>query len=57
VESQEDLMWREAIRNLEPLLSGQMKLQYADVLHPAQDAALYQKGVEVREFLDQRRAP
>jgi hypothetical protein len=52
VESQEDLAWKEAIRNLEPIMSGQMKFQYESILHPKQDAALYKKGAEVREFLD-----
>lgn len=54
-ESQEDLAWKEALRNLEPLMSGQIKMQYASILHPQQDARLYQKGVEVREFLDHSR--
>jgi hypothetical protein len=54
VETQEELIWKEAIRNLEPLLSGQEKLRYASILQPQQDAALYQKGVEVRASLATR---
>lgn len=51
-QTQDELELREAIRNLEPLLSPETKLKFKDILQPHKDARLSKLGAEVRRYLD-----
>lgn len=50
-QSEDFLIEREALRNLEPILSGQTKRQIKDITHPAKSAALFRKAAEVKRYL------
>lgn len=49
--SQGELMDREVLRTLEPLMSSQDKLKYHDQMHPPKDAHLSRLGAEIRRSL------